>query len=1159
MLLVVGLVGLTISGVVYRALRVREQRLLEAWFRIDAGVHVGAVQREVNECLWVLDALTAFYAGSQLVEREEFRAFSQSFFARHPGLLALGRAARVSHADRVNHEEEAREELHADYRICQKDAEEQIVPADPRDTYYPVFFLEPADAKVLPAGFDLASSEVFRVALKRIEDGASIAAGMATAVETGEGRAVGVFVFEPVYRAGVVPESRDERLKALEGVVLGCFRIGGIIDHALAETEPEAIDLRFFDETVPSAPQILHVRVSGARQELPDGLVSPPETSDGIIHRVEIPIGGRTWAAYGTPTEAYIAARRTWLPLSTLGSGILITLLLVLNANALLGRTAEVEQLVVQRTRELKEANRNLEIEIADRIRAQAVLKDSEALYSSLVENLPVQVLRKDLEGRFTFANRSFCALLGKPLSEILGKTDFDFYPEELATKYRRDDRHVATTGVLFEDVERNQKGDEVRYVRVMKSAVRDAAGRIVGTQAVFWDVTEQKWAQEHLQQAKEAAEAANRAKSAFLANMSHEIRTPLNAILGMTELVLDTPLSAEQREYLRVVQESGESLLSLVNDVLDFSKIEAGKLVLDRTEFDVREMLGDTMKSLAVRAHRKGLELASRVRADVPERVLGDSTRLRQIVVNLVGNAIKFTERGEVLVDVACASRADGEAMLHVAVRDTGIGIPEEKREAIFRAFEQGDSTTTRRFGGTGLGLTICWRLVEMMGGRIWLESEVGRGSTFHFTARVGLSTTASEEPGDTLSDGLRGVRVLVVDDNATTRAILDETLRTWDMVPTPASGAREALELLREARRAGSPFGLVLTDAQMPDVDGFTLAESIQREPQGGIPTVMMLASGDRPGDISRCEELGLFAYVLKPVKRSDLLDAILAALGIAAMETATQGSAVARPLPSRSLRILLAEDSLVNQKLVTGLLERHGHVIRIANTGREAVAAFRSGTFDLVLMDIQMPEMDGLEATAAIRRLEAGTGRRVPMVAMTAHAMSGDRERCLEAGMDQYIAKPIRAKQLLAVVDGVLGESAPIGPLPDEADLAGEPAVHWAVALETVKGDRELLRVVAETFLEEAPRLMAGIRRALEAGTPGEVRRLAHTLKGSLNYFGACRAFERAFSVETLAQQQNLDEARKTFLSLEEEMARVRPALVYYVRGGAVGHGT
>ena len=812
----------------------------------------------------------------------------------------------------------------------------------------------------------------------------------------------------------------------------------------------------------------------------------------------------------------------------------------------------ELERRVEERTAALARANTSLQSEVAERKRAEQTLRESEAVYLSLVESLPLNVLRKDQEGRVVFGNQRYCETLGRPLDELVGKTDFDLFPRELADKYRKDDAAVTATGEVLETIEKHVKPDgETIYVQVLKAPVFDAERMIVGVQAMFWDVTARERAAEATRAAKEAAEAASRAKSDFLANVSHEIRTPMNAIIGMTELVLDTELSASQRDYLKMVRESGESLMSVINDVLDFSKIEAGKLELEGVAFDLRENLGDTMKSLALRAHTKGLELACHIRREVPDRLVGDIGRLRQIVLNLVGNAIKFTEAGEVVLEVDRKSQLDDQVMVHFAVADTGIGIVPEKQAAIFDAFEQADSSTTRRFGGTGLGLAISSRLVQLMDGRIWVESDVGRGTTFHFTARFKLASGEAAEVPAAKRAMIRDAPVLVVDDNATNRRILEEMLGNWGMKPTAVSGAREALAVLHEARQLGEPYVLVLTDANMPEVDGFRLAEQVKQDGQLSSTVIMMLTSGDRFGDVTRCEQLGIAAYLLKPIKQSELFDAIVLALGITVTEPeAAEATAAKQPSRLDSLRILLAEDSLVNQKLAVGLLEKYGHTVVVANHGREAIAALDTQDFDLVLMDVQMPEMDGFEATTAIRGNEKRTGAHVPIVAMTAHAMKGDREHCLEAGMDGYVAKPIRAKQLFATVETVLDTLAGF-----EAQLARpsieEPPVDWSEALRTVEGDRDLLKGLVEVFLNESPQLMATLRQAVANGDAGELQKAAHALAGAVCCFGESRALQDARRLETMAIDDDLEEAQTTLTSLERETARLISALEAYLR--------
>lgn len=790
----------------------------------------------------------------------------------------------------------------------------------------------------------------------------------------------------------------------------------------------------------------------------------------------------------------------------------------------------------------------------------QAVADRDDLETLSLVANQsPIAILVMDAHGGIQWANPAFGKLTGYAEAEVIGRrVDQLLFGPSTEPKAVRNCAQALRNGYeITSDLLQYHRNGRTMWVELRLIPIHDDYGELARWIGIETDITARHQTEEALRAAKLSAEMSNRAKSEFLANMSHEIRTPLNAVVGMTELALTTQLTAEQRDYLNCVQSSSETLLGLLNDVLDVSKIEAGKMEIESITFNLVELVRETLKALAVKAHEKGLELAVHMPMDIPQYMEGDPVRIRQVLYNLVGNAIKFTEQGEVVVEVEEQWTTDDETCLHFAVRDTGIGIPKDRLQQIFEAFTQVDSSMARRFGGTGLGLTITSELIRMMAGKIWVQSSLGEGSTFHFTIQLRLADPPDSAQLAVDVEQLVGKHALVVDDNATNRRILDEMLRHWGIEPTLTDGADAAIEVLQRLSRSGEAFDLVLLDAMMPRIDGFELAERIKNRPELNCGPVMMLSSADRPNSAARCRQLGIETYLVKPVSASSLLEAIMASLSghhskqYVADKTIADGGPITSAEPSRKLTILVVDDHEPNRKLAMRILQRRGHDCDSANDGDEAVAAVSQKSYDVVLMDVQMPGSDGFVATKQIRRNERANGSHLPIVALTAHALTGDREKCLAAGMDSYLAKPIHANKLIAMVEKITSGASRQSTVTYPQANRNTDAQPFGIseALQRMNGETDLLIEHIGFVAHDAPQLIEDMQKSIASSDADSLAIAAHRLKSLVGAYSHDEAHELSYSLELMGKQRKLDDAQATVERLERLVAQFVKAIEAY----------
>ncbi len=1035
--------------------------------------------------------------------RSGFGRFVARSLQRYPMIQALEWAPHVDQRNREAFEAAQRAESPG-FAIRERDAAGTLHPAARRNDYYPVTYVEPLAGNVPALGFDLASNPARDDAIQkaRATDRAIVSAPLK-------------LVQERQQQSGVLLMMAVEPGHADSGMVLTVLRVGDFMEHLLQGTR-----------------STLYIRLEdvGDHKVVYDNFDNA-HTPSLIAYTFEF--GARQYRLETAPTPQYFQAHRNWQSWGLLAVGTFATALL----GALLligtGYASRIREEVKERTAELEESKKEVERQNEKNL---AILRNASD---------GIHIL--DRFGNLIEASDSFCSMLGYRREEIMGRNIRDW---DISMSGADADtvQHMLDFSGRHQFVSRHRRKDGSLIDVEISSVTHHLDGRPAKINSSR-DITERVQSLEQLQQAKDIAVEASRAKSDFLANMSHEIRTPMNGIIGMTELTLDTELNTEQREYLSMVKSSAAALLNIINDILDFSKIEAGKLRIEQVEFDLHDMISQTARSIALQAHQKGLELLLDIDADIPRRLIGDPGRLRQVLVNLVGNAIKFTAQGEIVVHVSRAQDRPlpGKVGLQISVRDTGIGIPKEKFKKIFDAFSQADTTTTRQYGGTGLGLSICSRLVELMGGQISLDSVVGQGSTFTLTAVLGAVTNDAPVPG---VGSLRDLAVLVVDDNATSRALLVQLVAQWGMQVGAALNGADAVTAVRTARESGHPCRMILLDARMPGMDGFAVVEQLRMEQllayDDETEIIMMLTADDQRAAIARCRDLDIPDYVLKPFTQSDLLDAILTALRLRRRHDASSVTAHGSRASTAPLHVLVAEDNSVNQALIVGLMQNFGHTLEIAANGQIAIDKWQAGQFDLILMDVDMPGMNGYEATQKIRELEkAGTGH-IPIIGLTAHEVAGSREKCLAAGMDGYLSKPIDINALLDELNR-FGEHRGVRDA-IETDTAVDqvPIMDLAKMRIMFHGDQDLYEKITALYFQDAPVHIQNIRAAIPANDGEQVRRNAHSLRGMVGVFGAVRAVDAAAQVERLAGQLGVAQA---FTALEHAMAELDQAIRDY----------
>lgn len=1051
----------------------------------------------------VLKGAEGLFAASERVKREEWHEYvaSLDIDQRFRGIRALGFIARVPHSELSAFVRTNREDALAEYDAHAGDLPVSAVHSD--HTHYLIQFIEPMTGNRRALGYDVATDPARRQAAEQARDSGDAALTGKIRLVQSEDDLPGVLLLLPVYRSGMPVTNVVQRREALQGWVYGAFVLRDFM-AGLFESGNSAIDFEIFDGARPSPDKLLYDA---------DGVLHAFEQEAGSFQDFVPPmkVAGREWTMHFSTRRVFDLATSYAETNLLLVGGIAISFLLFGITRSLATTRLRAIAIAQQMTEKF-------------RIQERAVISSSNGIFITDAAEVRNPIL---------YTNPAMERMTGYSADEMDGQTIASLLRSESGQQELDRLEQAMAAGQECRAILHGARKNGSRFwTEINLSPVRDDAGIVNHFVGIATDITDRKNAEAQLREASVAATAASRAKGEFLANMSHEIRTPMNAVIGMTELALGTELTREQRSYLSSVRNSARDLLTIIDDVLDFSRIEAGKFDLLPEPFRLRDSLGPAVKTFGVRAAEKGLELSLRIAPEVPESLVGDVRRLRQVLTNLVGNAIKFTDLGEVSVDVRRGkdSPRSGDCELLFCVTDTGIGVPPDKQQTIFEAFTQADASVTRQFGGTGLGLAISANLCQLMRGRIWVESDGVRGSRFFFTSMLQIDARPPTRMDWPPVAKLRDKRALVVDDQETSRRVLGELLGHFGMVPVVATSAAEGLAEVK-SREPGF-FSIAFVDATMPQRDGFALAKDLGGPAGGGIPVVMLLRSTGNSDEVRRCRELGYDTYLTKPVLEAELVEVLKQHFAGSSRLKAAPPSSDTAFVEKGKLTVLLAEDNTVNRELANTVLGRMGHSVINVWNGVEAVDAWRTGNVDVILMDIQMPMMDGMEATAAIRREERGTGRHVPIIGLTAHAMKGDRETALALGMDAYLTKPLQADALRKVFRS-------LGSRPGDVSGNGNLVFDPETPLKALGGDVAALGRLLDLYLETTPPLLARIRDAVQRADVDALVYAAHTLKGSLTQMGVPAAHTLAAELESVARAGKLADAGPLAENLERRL--------------------